>query len=122
MSRFFKIVPALLAMAWCASDLRSSTGYLPLSIYLDEGGKNVDASPEFYWELEVKRLARDFHPTEKLVLPKSEQPRTDEEAPNLLGQDTAAADVRDFADALKEGRLKPIDISKATQQHKAARD
>jgi hypothetical protein len=122
MSRVFRIVPALLVMAWCASDLRASTGYLPLDIYLDEGGKNVDASPEFYWELEVERLARDFRPSEKLVLPKSEQPRTEEGAPNPRGQDTTAADLKDFADALKEGRIKPTDIAQATQQHKTARD
>ncbi len=126
MSRLFKTLPALVVMAWCASDLRASTGYLPLEIYLDEGGKNVDASPEFYWELEVERLARDFHPTEKLVLPKSAQPRTEgteeEAAPNLRAEDTAAADVKDFDEALKEGRIKPADVAKATQQHKTARD
>jgi hypothetical protein len=122
MSRLFKILPALLAIAWCASDLRASTGYLPLDIYLDEGGKNVDASPEFYWELEIKRLAQNFHPTEKLVLPKSEQPRAEAGAPNLRAEDTAAADVKDFGDALKEGLIKPTDIAKATQQHKTARD
>jgi hypothetical protein len=113
----------VVAMIVCGcGNLRASGFYGPTALYLDEGGKNVDASPEFYWELEIERLARDFHPTEKLVLPKSEQRRIDEEAPNLRGKDTAAADVRDFADALKEGRIKPIDISKATQQHKAARD
>jgi hypothetical protein len=122
MSRLFKILPALLVMVWCAPQLRASTGYLPLQIYLDEGGKNVDASPEFYWELEIARLARDFHPTEKLVLPKSEQPPSEGEAPNLRGQDTAAADLTDFADALRAGSLKQGDIAKATQQHKAARD
>jgi len=126
MSRLFKTLPALVVMAWCASDLRASTGYLPLEIYLDEGGKNVDASPEFYWELEVERLARDFHPTEKLVLPKSAQPRTqgteEEAAPNLRAEDTAAADVKDFDDALKEGRIKPAGVAKAAQQHKTARD
>ena len=36
--------------------------------------------------------------------------------------DTAAADVKDFGDALKEGRINPTDVAKATQQHKTARD
>jgi hypothetical protein len=125
MGRLYKILPALLVAAWCTSALRASTGYLPLEIYLDEGGKNVDASPEFYWELEVKRLARDFHPSEKLVLPKipkTETPQTEEKAPDFRREDTAAADMKDFENALKEGRIKPADTAKAMQQHKTARD
>src|SRR3954453_10584760 len=44
-----------------------ATGYFGPSVYLDEGGRRVTGSPEFYWGMEVKRLARDFHPTERLV-------------------------------------------------------
>src|SRR5262249_15566827 len=41
------------------------TGYYGPNLYLDLGGKNVTGSPEFFWELETKRLARNFHPSEK---------------------------------------------------------
>ena len=83
-----------------------ATGYYGPMVYLDQGGRNVAASPEFYWELEVKRLARDFHPPEKLVLSQL---------------DTAAVDERDFASAMLEGRMKPADPAEATRQQAAAR-
>jgi antirestriction protein len=99
-----------------------ATGYFGPMVYLDEGGKNVDASPEFYWELEVKRLAREFHPIEKLVAPKKKETQADEDARAIWSQDTAEADLKDFADALKAGEIKPADPAKATQQHQAARN
>ena len=42
-----------------------ATGYFGPSIYLDDGGKKVEGSPEFYWGLEVRRISRDF------ILPKN---------------------------------------------------
>ncbi len=74
-----------------------ATGYSGPSDYLDAGAGNVDASPEFYWELEVKRLAKDFHPAEKR-LPAS---ATDEEAQGKMKQ---AADESDRAAAKRDGR------------------
>jgi hypothetical protein len=81
----------------------------------------VDGSPEFYWGLEVRRLAREFHPTEKIVVSQNPQPKTDEEAPDTSSQDTEGADLKDFAAALKEGRIRPPDPVNATQQHTDAR-
>jgi hypothetical protein len=43
-----------------------ATGWFGPMVYLDQGGRNVDASPEFYWDLELKRIARDFNAPEKL--------------------------------------------------------
>ena len=56
---------AILTMATAQSC--DATGYYGPSVYLDDGGKNVNASPEFYWELEAKRLAQGFTPAEKRV-------------------------------------------------------
>jgi hypothetical protein len=121
MKRLAKIALIILAATSCVGDVRA-TGFFGPNIYLDEGGKNVDASPEFYWELEVKRLAREFRPTEKLVLPKREERRVEEDARAIRSQDTAEADLNDFTDALKAGQIKPADPAKATQQHQAARN
>jgi len=100
-----------------------ATGYFGPDVYLDAGGQNVDGSPEFYWGLEVRRLAKDFHPAEKLVVSEKAKPSSDEETSDKRGsQDTEDADVRDFDAALKEGKIKPPDPAKAKQQHKDARD
>lgn len=98
-----------------------ATGYYGPMVYLDEGGRNVGASPEFYWELEVKRLARDFHPPEKLLTwdPASTAPNDDPKSG--LKETTAAADLKDFATALQEGRIKPPDPAEATREHGTAR-
>jgi hypothetical protein len=98
-----------------------ATGYYGPDVYLDEGGKNVDGSPEFYWGLEVRRIAREFHPPEKLVVSDKQKPKGDEETDNRGSQDTADADVKDFEAALKEGRIKPADPAKAKQQQIDAR-
>ena len=57
MKRLARIALLILTFTCCAGGARA-TGYFGPAVYLDQGGKNVDASPEFYWELEVKRLAR----------------------------------------------------------------
>jgi hypothetical protein len=122
MKRVAKIAFAILAWIFFGHAARA-TGYYGPDFYLDQGGKNVDASPEFYWGLEVRRLAADFHPTEKLVVPQNSEPKGDEEEmPNNGPKDTADADLKDFDEALKDGRIKPPDPAKATQQHKDARD
>jgi hypothetical protein len=119
MKHLVRIAVAAIAM-WFAANL-CATGYYGPMVYLDDGGKNVDASPEFYWELEVKRLAAQFRPTEKRVAPPAPQTQADEEGQNFRVQFTANVDLRDYADALKENRIKPPDGAKATQQHEAAR-
>ncbi len=101
---FVRLLLTLLLLApFAASTL--ATGYYGPMFYLDQGGANVAASPEFYWELEVKRLAREFHPPEKLF-----------EAPP-----TFVADETDFAAALREGKIKPASPDEAMQQQLANR-
>jgi hypothetical protein len=99
-----------------------ATGYYGPDQYLDRGGENVDASPEFYWELEVKRLSQPFRPPEKLVLLGKTSEENDSASINASKSEaTSQVDLSDFAAALKEGRIKPPDARKATEQHEAAR-
>src|ERR1700730_1519390 len=121
MKRLLRLGVLIVALTCCASNSSHATGYFGPTVYLDQGGKNVDASPEFYWELEVKRLAREFHPVEKLIRPTKKDAQADEDPRASRSRDTAEADLKDFADALQAGELKPPDPSKATQQHEAAR-
>ena len=114
-------------MALCFASGLHATGYFGPDIYLDNGGKNVDGSPEFYWGLETRRISREFHPTEKLVgstkATSSEEEENSDEATKDKGvpDPSTEADLKDFEAALKEGRIKPPDSAKASQQHKDAR-
>ena len=101
-----------------------ATGYYGPDVYLDEGGKNVDGSPEFYWGLEVRRLAKEFHPPEKRVVSEKAEQKSDEETSDNsnLNEATEDADLQDFDAALKEGRVKPPDPTKAKEQHKLSRE
>jgi hypothetical protein len=113
---------ALIAIA--AVQNCDATGFYGPNVYLDQGGKNVNASPEFYWELEAKRLAKGFTPPEKrIAAPVSNiKSETDGAVDDSKSQMTADADVKDFTAALREGRIKPEDSEKATEQHQTARD
>lgn len=121
---------------WAAFALPSPAcgPWLP-SRWLDDGGVRVVRSPEFFWEFEVKRIAKEFLPPEKAVAipeevakkasatepgatPSGEETLT----PDLRGLFTAAQDVRDFEAALKDGGLKVGDATKALEQHRAARE
>ena len=88
MKRFPRIAWLILTVS-CGPGGAHATGYFGPAVYLDEGGKNVDASPEFYWELEVKRLAREFHPVEKLVRPTKKEVQADQDPRTVRSQDTA---------------------------------
>jgi hypothetical protein len=98
-----------------------ATGDFGPKEYIGGGGQNVVATPEFYWDLETKRLARDFHPNEKPIV-----------VPHTFGADglvdpapmikaTSDADTDDFADAIKTGQIKPPDPAKAIDENNKAR-
>ena len=123
MSRVTKLLTIVGATLCFVGELHA-TGYFEPQVYLDQGGKSVDGTPEFYWGLEVRRIAREFHPAEKRVVSDKPKPKSDEETTDnsSIRQDTEEADVKDFEAALKEGRIRPPDPAKAKQQHKDARD
>ena len=124
MSRFVKLL-ATVATALCLVGGLHATGYFGPYIYLDDGGKNVEGSPEFYWGLEVRRISRDFHPPEKLVVPKEAdqtyKQEESEERTNKTSDNTTETDLKDFDSAVQEARVKPADAAKAKEQHKQAR-
>ena len=95
----------------------SASGYYGPAEYLGGAGRNLNASPEFYWELEVKRLAGSFHPPEKLLAEARKARRTDGALEDLTGD----ADTNDFVAAISSGAIKPPDSAKATGQHEAVR-
>ena len=103
----------------------NATGYFGPSIYLDDGGKKVEGSPEFYWSLEVRRISRDFRPPEKLVVSKETDQITEgkepEERTKKTSENTTEIDLKDFDSAVQEARIKPADPAKAKEQHKQAR-
>jgi hypothetical protein len=107
-----------------------ATGFYGPQVYLDNGGRNLGQSPEFYWDLEVTRLAKDFKPAERRIpLHYAEEnsanqgEQTNKEIRDEIGAKmTADADTLDFSMALKEGRIKPPDPAGATAQHAAARN
>src|ERR1700726_3077772 len=97
---------ALLALLWAASIQHgNATGFYGPQVYLDDGGANLTRSPEFYWDVEVKRLARNFKPAEKRipirnsdgqeVVPGEEN--TKESIDAVLAEMTTMTDTQDFA-------------------------
>ena len=124
MSRFVKLL-ATVGTALCLVGGLHATGYFGPHIYLDDGGKNVAGSPEFYWGLEVRRISRDFHPPEKFVVSKEAAQKTEEEEleerTKKTSENTTETDLKDFDSAVQEARIKPTDAAKAKEQHKQAR-
>ena len=107
-----------------------ATGFYGPEFYLDNGGRNLSLSPEFYWDLEVTRLAKNFKPAEKRVplrYPEDDSTTEGEHTNKAIRDEigakmTADADTQDFAAAISEGRIKPTDPTTATAQHTAARN
>jgi hypothetical protein len=93
--------------------------------WLDNGGIAADRSPEFFWALEVKRLAKDFSPTEKLipavapVIDRAKDPNAEEPSLQDLQQNQRRdADIKDYEDAITTGRIKPTDVEYAKRLHR----
>jgi tetratricopeptide (TPR) repeat protein len=126
-SRWPSLSIGILSVWLAAGERGHATGYGGPTEYLDQGGRQVDAAPEFYWEIEVKRLARDFRPAEPPKIAAGVFPpqfatfEEDKEGRARPGGLTRNSDTADFETALKEGRLKPADAAEARKQHEAAR-
>ncbi len=98
--------------------LFASGPFLPQR-WLENGGEAVAKSPEFYWELELKRLALEFKvPEKRQPVAKSESEEIGTEG---FGKQAAAADEADFKAALAAGKITAPDPAAATAQHLAAR-
>lgn len=111
-------------IAWLAPPISSyATGYFGPTEYLPQSQQRLLASPEFYWEQELLRIAREFPAPEKLrtSVPFDSSVFRDIPVKEELGKATAVADNQDFATALQTGRIQPPDAALATQQQEAAR-
>ena len=93
------------ALSAAALEKAHATGGFTPSRWLENGGIASDMSPEFYWELEVRRMAKEFHPAEKRVVPAEEkqQPAKDDDANAVspTSKQTIQTDTTDFDDAMK---------------------
>jgi hypothetical protein len=90
----------LFLFAWPSSGF--ATGFFGPIQYLDNGGRNIDLSPEFFWELEVKRLSAGFHPPEKPLLVRIDESNGENNTPNPKISATAEADAKDFDQAIQD--------------------
>jgi hypothetical protein len=109
---FRSLVIALLLMAW--QRVSFATGLEEPTRWLGLGSQIILDPPEFFFEVETKRIAKDLHPEFKANVPpgigseRSYHKQTDE------------ADAADFDDAIKTGALQPPDPQKARDAHTAA--
>ena len=67
-------------------------------------------TPEFFFEMEMKRLAAETHPSEKAQLA---PPSPDNDGPDLYARQVAKAEAAEFSEAIKSGYLHPPDPEKA---------
>lgn len=104
------------------NDAGGCGGWYGPPVYLEKGGRLTQATPEFYFELEMKRLAHDFQPREKRVRTLGMTADSAADDPqDQYEKFTAQQDVQDFAAALKVGRVRTADPAAAARQHAAAR-
>ncbi len=113
-----KLTVASLVLA-IATQSQASEFFTPPR-WLDNGGIASDCSPEFFWALELKRLAKDFSPIEKRVptvapvIDRAKDPNAEEpELRDLQAAQRHEADIKDYDDAIKTGRIKPPDVEYA---------
>ena len=95
------LVPLVWQEASFATGLEEPTRWLGL------GSKIILDPPEFFFEMETKRIAKDLRPEFKAKIP----PGIGSE--RSYAKQTDEADAADFYDALKTGALKPPDPSDA---------
>ena len=79
---------------------------------LDQGGSALRDAPEFYYELELKRIAAESPTPFKAVPP-------DKNAGDAYEKQNEDADAADFSDAIAKGEIKPPDAEKTKAQNKA---
>lgn len=118
-----KTVSLLLFAAACTR--LQATGDFESPTILAHGGVKITGTPEFFWELECKRIALEFVPEERRVVPPPPAPsKPAEEAPPTNSREdfSTAMDLADFKAALKDGSLKPADSAAAQEAHAAARE
>ena len=116
-------------LGWAAGcTLALATGnYLPATWLGDGGGKPVRFAPEFFWEIEVKRIAEEFKPVEKRIPSPEQKPVEGKANDNVIPSPdtvvfTASSDASDYQAALDSGKVSTADKKEALAIHRKARD
>ena len=128
-SKWWSIATALLSAYLLATTPGHATGFYGPNEYLQKGAQQIDYAPEFDWELEVKRISREFRPEggpqfRDAVFSRrhpTDAPESVDAANEVPAKMTVTADEADFEAAIKEGRIKPPDPAAARAQHSAMR-
>jgi hypothetical protein len=117
----FARVGLLVGIAGASAQVFATGMWMPRS-WIGERGEPLVAAPEFFWELEVKRLAAEQEAPEELVPAPYPEDSTDQEAFEGYRQAfTARVDIEEFEAAIKAGLVKTADQAKALQAHRHAR-
>lgn len=115
-----KYILPLLALSTAIPQTASATGGWVPERWLDDGGKRLQGSPEFFWDIELTRLAGQYADKDLPFKLKPASPNDDYSTVRLTT--TAVADIEDFEDALKSERLKSVDPAGARNAHKMMRE
>jgi tetratricopeptide (TPR) repeat protein len=116
-----KVGLAIFIASISSPSLFATGAWMPRS-WIGERGEPIVAPPEFFWELEVKRIASEFTPPEKRVPAPPPSDQTNEEAmAGYRDAFTAKVDIAEFEAALKSGEVKSAHPDGALQAHKHTR-
>jgi hypothetical protein len=98
-----------------------ATGDFLSGRWLDNGGKASAMSPEFFWHVELHRMAAPFQAEERRIVP-PETPSEPENDSAPLIRFTGEIDQREFAEAIRTKRINPPDPDRALAQNRASRE
>lgn len=122
MHKLTRSVGLAICVAGIAHQAFSTGDWMPRTV-LDEGSKRVLETPEFFWELECKRIAQEFTPVEKrIVATVPEDPNATDEGRGVQTEFTTRIDKEEFAAAIKAGEVKVADADAALKQFADARE
>ena len=122
MHRLTRSVVLAICVAGVAHHAFSTGDWMPRTV-LDEGGKRVLETPEFFWELECRRIAQEFTPVEKRIAATvPEDPNAVDGGRGVQTEFTTRIDKEEFAAAIKAGEVKVADTDAALKQFADARE
>jgi hypothetical protein len=116
-----------------APQLCLATGDYGPPRWLDQGGIAAEHSPEFYWEVEMRRLAVAFKPGEKRVVQIAKpaaansdtaavaDPNVEVTRAQILARQSGEADLAELKEAIQKGAVKTAVPEQAIARHETAR-